>query len=172
MRIGVLALQGGFKEHLLKFSEINVNAAEVRNRQDLHNCDALVVPGGESTAIIGLLFPEVFDWIKQGMPYMGTCAGAIILASVKPEMFEVERNAYGSQMSSFISDVSFDNKIFEGVFIRAPKLRPRNASVIANVGDDVVGVRDNKQIAFSFHPELTTSPIIHNFFIDVVLEKI
>jgi len=188
MRVGVLALQGDFREHLFALEECGVNASIVRRPSELSEVDALVLPGGESTAIANLarsfeMFEPLKSRISSGMPVYGSCAGMILLAdrvldaAVGQETFgglniTVRRNAFGSQVDSFETDLDFagiTNSPVRAVFIRAPWVESvgPEVEVLATL-DHAVAVRQGALLATSFHPELTGDNRIHRYFIESV----
>ena len=188
MRVGVLALQGDFREHLFALEECGVNASIVRRPSELAAVDALVLPGGESTAIAKLarsfeMFEPLKARIASGMPVYGSCAGMILLANrvldaaVGQETFggldiTVRRNAFGSQIDSFETDLDFSgitNPPLRAVFIRAPWVESVGPAVevLAKL-EHAVAVRQGALLATSFHPELTGDNRIHRFFIESV----
>lgn len=188
MRVGVLALQGDFREHILALEECGVSASIVRRPSELAAVDALVIPGGESTAIANLarsfnLFEPLKRRVSSGMPVFGSCAGMILLADrvldagAGQETFggldiTVRRNAFGSQVDSFETDLEFTgitSPTVHAVFIRAPWVESvgLNVEVLATL-DHAVAVRQGALLATSFHPELTGDNRIHRFFIESV----
>lgn len=194
-RIGVLALQGDFREHVKSLKDAGaVSVTLVKTPQDLETIDALVIPGGESTAISKLAVAfEVLEpiraLIKKGMPVYGSCAGLIMLATrvidgrSDQQTFggldiSVRRNAFGRQVDSFEADLNaplFGAEKMKAVFIRAPWVEEHSKSVevLAEIesGENkgaVVAVKQGNVIATSFHPELTSDLRIHKFFIDLV----
>ena len=188
MRVGVLALQGDFREHLFSLEECGVTPSVIRRPHELANVDALVLPGGESTAIANLARSfEMFDPLKSriasGMPVYGSCAGMILLAdrvldaAIGQETFggldiTVRRNAFGRQVDSFESDLEFKgitNPPVRAVFIRAPWVESvgQDVEVLATF-DQAVAVRQGALLATSFHPELTGDNRIHRYFIESV----
>jgi 5'-phosphate synthase pdxT subunit len=191
MRIGVLALQGDFREHLLATKECGLEALAIRRNEELAEVDALILPGGESTTIAQLaqtfgLFSDIKNRISNGMPVYGSCAGMILLAdrivdgAVGQETFggidmTVRRNAFGRQVDSFESDLNFAGEQMRAVFIRAPWVEQVSASVeiLAQVmGENgvahPVAVRQGPLFATSFHPELTGDLRVHRYFFDQV----
>ena len=190
LRIGVLALQGDFREHIAALGRLGVEAAEVRLPEELADISGLIIPGGESTtigrlaSIYGLLDP-LRKAIDDGLPVLGTCAGLILLASAttgvdQPQLgvldATVERNAFGRQVDSFEAEleVSTFATPFPAVFIRAPwivKVGGR-VDVLASVPDPggiearPVFVRQGNILAISFHPELTDDDRIHGMLLD------
>lgn len=196
-RIGVLALQGDFREHLRMLTACGVEAVKVRTTQDLAGVDGLIIPGGESTTI-GMLIKRndlaepLTARLSQGMPVMGTCAGMILLASEvldgRPDQFSlaaidmtVRRNAFGRQVDSFEAtlDVDLPGPPLTAVFIRAPwveRVDPQVhilATVDAGDGTDrIVAVRQGHALATSFHPEVTDDTRFHRLLVDMVLEDV
>lgn len=191
MIVGVLALQGDFREHVAMLESIDSDTIEVRTPEDLERCDGLVIPGGESTTIgrlatrYGLIEP-IRQRCADGMPVFGTCAGMIFLASATTEGFQpqlgvldaaVERNAFGRQVDSFEADldVSGFNDPMHAVFIRAPWIDKVGAdvevlaSVVEPGGDEhPVLVRQGRILASSFHPELTGDTRLHQMLVDSI----
>jgi 5'-phosphate synthase pdxT subunit len=189
-RVGVLALQGDFREHLAALRATEVEGVPVRLATDLENVDALILPGGESTTMARLMEPALRDSIQRrvaaGMPVMGTCAGMILMARdvqdgrVDQEPLqlmdiEVRRNAYGRQIDSFEAEVQSQAIGGAGpaVFIRAPQLIEHGDSVeeLARHGDQVVAVRQGNRLALAFHPELTPDRRWHQYFLTFNGEK-
>ena len=191
MKIGVLALQGDFREHLLAAKQAGHAGLTVRRSEELAEVDALILPGGESTTIAQLartfdLFNDIKKRIADGMPVYGSCAGMILLAdrivdgAVGQETFggidmTVRRNAFGRQVDSFESDLNFAGEKMHAVFIRAPWVEELSNSVqvlsevIATDGKvHPVAVRQGSLFATSFHPELTTDLRVHRYFFDQV----
>jgi pyridoxal 5'-phosphate synthase pdxT subunit len=188
MKIGVLALQGAFIEHVRVIRELGAEAVEVRLAEQLKGLDGLVIPGGESTTILKLMHSfEIFGPLKQmiasGLPVLGTCAGMICLASrvfnshesvlepLRVMDIEVKRNAFGRQVDSFEIDLpvaDLDDRPFHAVFIRSPliqKVGPQ-VKVLAKLPDGViVAARQGNMIAASFHPELTADSRFHQYFL-------
>lgn len=192
MRIGVLALQGDVREHARSLSDCGVSASLVRRASELERVDALVIPGGESTTIAKLartfgIFDEISARIKNGMPTYGSCAGMILLANevldaiVGQETFggldvTVRRNAFGRQVDSFESDLTFNGMTqtpVRAVFIRAPWVENVGigVAVLAQVQGHPVSVRQGSIFATSFHPELTGDNRIHKYFVDSVCQQ-
>ncbi len=189
MKIGVLALQGAFIEHIHRLEKLGVEAPEVRLPQDLQDLDALIIPGGESTTIGKLAV--MYDLITplrrfaEEKPLWGTCAGMILMAKDigrdQPLLgvmdIVVERNAFGRQKESFTTNLYVSvlqegsSKPFPGVFIRSPRLVETRgkAEQIARLKDGTaVAAREGKLLATSFHPELTADTRFHQYFIDLV----
>jgi len=190
-RIGVLALQGDFREHLAVVTRLGPDAVPVRTPEELAGVDALVVPGGESTtigrlaSIYGLMEP-LRERLRDGMPALGTCAGMIFLGAattgpVQPQVgaldVVVERNAFGRQVDSYEAalDVVGWPEPLHAVFIRAPWIQKVGADVevLATVHDPgadeerAVFVRQDRILATSFHPELTGDTRIHEMLLEV-----
>jgi len=189
MRVGVLALQGAFREHILDLEALGASALAVRKPEQLEALDGLVIPGGESTAIAKLMRTYGFyDAIRArhegGMAVWGTCAGAILMATEIADALpdqeplrlmdaRVRRNAYGRQVDSFEADleVAHLGEPFPGVFIRAPLIERVSdaAEVLARHQGQIVAVRDGDLLATTFHPELTGDPRMHRYFLDSVI---
>ncbi len=189
MRIGVLALQGDFREHIAMLTGLGADAVEVRRPEDLAGVDAIVIPGGESTTIgklahrYGLIEP-MRQSIAGGTPALGTCAGMIFLASSTtgdPQHqlavldVVVERNAFGRQVESFEEDLDITgfDRPFRAVYIRAPWIHKVGADVeiLARSSDHPVMVRQGWILATSFHPELTADTRLHTMFLTLVGER-
>ncbi len=188
MRIGVLASQGAFAEHIAKLQELGIEAVPVRLPGELEGLRGLIIPGGESTTIGRLmrdyeLTAKIRELAGKGMAVLGTCAGMILLARDSSDSrFEplglmditVRRNAFGRQRDSFEAELSvptLGEKPFPGVFIRAPLIERVNgkAEVLATLaGGAIVGVREGKMLALAFHPELTDDLRFHRYFVDIV----
>jgi pyridoxal 5'-phosphate synthase pdxT subunit len=176
LRIGVLALQGAFREHVRALERLGAEAVEVRKPEDLEPLDGLVIPGGESTTIVQLAELYGLDEAIRSFraPIFGTCAGMIVLdrAHLGLADLEVDRNAYGRQVWSFEADVELagDDIPLHGVFIRAPRVRELgpNVEVVGEVGAEPVLVRDGRLLLATFHPELTDDLRVHARFLDLV----
>jgi len=180
MKIGVLALQGNFREHIATLAGLGVEAVEVRKPEQLAGLDGLVVPGGESTAIgrlIGLYsFEEPLR--KFAGPIFGTCAGMILMARdglIGQVDIGVDRNAYGRQVASFEADFPLkgEEKPLRGVFIRAPRVTDvgDGVEILAELEGDPVLLRQGRFLVASFHPELTDDNRVHERFLDLVREE-
>lgn len=185
--IGVLALQGDFDAHRRALERAGARAVQVRTADDLSAVDGLVIPGGESTAMLKLLdYENLFEPLRQfgtEKPIFGTCAGAILLASevLNPVQrsldlmnMTVERNGYGRQIDSRIAPVEIEGKTTEAVFIRAPIIRRvgPEAKVLASYLDAPVLVEAGRHLAATFHPELSTNGNpVHALFVNKVLEN-
>ena len=180
MIVGVLAVQGDFEKHIFALKKSGATPVEVRTRQELDQVDGLIIPGGESTTIIkmlksGNIFNDVKEFVKK-KPVFGTCAGSIILSKelANPDLetldainIKIQRNAYGTQVDSFIDNVAFNGREIEAFFIRAPKIVDHNGSieVLIRHRDDPVLVRQDNILACTFHPELTDDLSIHQYFL-------
>jgi 5'-phosphate synthase pdxT subunit len=184
--VGVLALQGDFREHLAVFASLGVDATPVKTPQALSAVDAIVIPGGESTTIgkmsvrFGLIDP-LRSSISDGLPVYGTCAGLIFLAASLSDGDQpllgaldvvVKRNAFGRQNDSFEAtlEIAGLDAPFDAVFIRAPWVEKvgGDVEVLASVADHPVMVRQERILATSFHPELTGDTRIHQMLLDMV----
>jgi pyridoxal 5'-phosphate synthase pdxT subunit len=179
MRVGVLALQGAFREHAQMLRSLGADIVEVRLPEQLEGLDGLVIPGGESTAIMRLARIYGLDEAirRYRGPILGTCAGMIVLdrGHLALADLEVDRNAYGRQVRSFEADVELagDPRPLHGVFIRAPKIRDAGSAVevLGELGWEPVLVRDGRLLLASFHPELTKDTRVHELFLDLVREE-
>jgi 5'-phosphate synthase pdxT subunit len=188
MRIGVLALQGDFGLHARALEKCGVEAVEVRKPLELDEVDGLVMPGGESTTLLKLMdawdfVPALEKFHSEGKPIFGTCAGLIILAREveSPKQFSlglidvtVERNAYGRQRESFEAHgtAKLDGQAIplEMFFIRAPRIRRvgPGVEVLAEHGGEPVMARQDRVLVATFHPELTDTTTVHQYFCDLV----
>ena len=176
-RVGVLAVQGNFREHLAMLRRLGVDAVEVRKPEQLQDLDGLVVPGGESTTFTRLMRLYGLDEAIRAFdrPILGTCAGMIVLDRDHLGLVDVEvdRNAYGRQVASFEANLSLagDDAPLRGVFIRAPRVRVTgDVEVLAEHEGEPVLVRDGRIIVASFHPELTEDTRVHELFLNSVRE--
>ena len=177
-RIGVLALQGAFREHVRALRAAGAEVVEVRLPEQLDGLDGLVIPGGESTTIAKLArLYGLEEAIRSfARPIFGTCAGMILLDRRHLGLADIEvaRNAYGRQVASFEADLELggDERPFRGVFIRAPRVRDigSRVEVLAELDGEPVLVRDGAVLAAAFHPELTDDPRIHERFLELVTE--
>ena len=187
-RIGVLALQGAFAAHAAALQRLGVSTAEVRVAADLEQCDALVLPGGESTTMSKLLetsqlFDPLAKRIAAGLPIFGTCAGMILLSkgiadgrsdqrSFAALDIDVQRNGFGRQRDSFETeiDVLGLDRAFHAVFIRAPRISRIGSEIetLATHGGEPVLVRSKTVMAASFHPELADDDRVHQLFLNMV----
>jgi 5'-phosphate synthase pdxT subunit len=178
LRIGVLALQGAFREHAAALRKLGAEVVEVRLPDELDGLDGLVLPGGESTTIMRLA--ELYGLEAAIRSYrgaiFGTCAGMIVLDREHWDVadLEVDRNAFGRQVRSFEADVQLaDDEIpLRGVFIRAPRIRDAGpeVEVLGELDGEAVLVRDGRLLLASFHPELTDDLRVHELFLQLVEE--
>jgi pyridoxal 5'-phosphate synthase pdxT subunit len=178
-RIGVLAVQGAFREHARVLRSLGADVVEVRLPEELVGLDGLVIPGGESTAILRLVrLYGLEEAIRRfGRPVFGTCAGMIVLDRRHLGLvdLEVDRNAYGRQVASFEADLAMagEEEPLHGVFIRAPRVRElgEGVEVLAEHEGEPVLVRDGRFLLASFHPELTDDTRVHERFLELVREE-
>ena len=189
VRVGVLALQGAFREHVLALEVLGVKVTAVRLPSQLAELDGLVIPGGESTAISKLMatyefYEPIVERVAEGMAVWGTCAGAILIAKnvvdgipdqrgLELMDIDVRRNAFGRQKDSFEVDLDFghlDSK-YPGVFIRAPRIERigPDVEVLSMHEHAIVAAREGRFMATSFHPELTGDPRVHRYFVESVI---
>ena len=190
MPIGVLALQGDFREHIATLEACGTDAIAVRTIEQLERCNALIIPGGESTVMQKLsasygLFEPIQKKIQSGFPVFGTCAGLIMLADEiidgipGQEGFgglsvSVRRNAFGNQLDSFEADLEFagiDGSPIHAAFIRAPIVERvgDGVEVLSKLADGrIVAVRSRNLLGISFHPEVTGEKRVHEYFLQMV----
>ena len=184
MIIGVLALQGDFDAHRRRLEELGADVVLVRKPAQLDEIDALVIPGGESSAFLKLLGKHGFEQLNKfvhAKPTFGTCAGAIMLARQVENPHQpglnaidmtIRRNAYGRQIDSTILEAStaLGGDPLEMVFIRAPRIEAvgSEVEVLAKRGDDPVWVRQGRVMAATFHPELSSDSRVHAEFLKLV----
>ena len=178
MRIGVLAVQGNFREHAAMLRGLGADVVEVRLPEQLDGLDGLVIPGGESTAIMRLIrLYGLEDAIRAfAGPVFGTCAGMILLdrAHLGLVDVDVERNGYGRQLASFEADLELgEGEPLRGVFIRAPRVTDTgpDVEVLASHGGVPVLLRQGRFLVASFHPELTADTRVHERFLELVREE-
>jgi 5'-phosphate synthase pdxT subunit len=191
MRIGILALQGAFAEHSQVIERLGAEAVAVRLPGQLQNLDGLIIPGGESTTMSRLmveyrLLQPLKHLAKAGAPILGTCAGLIVMAKSVPDFglqtlglmdITVQRNAFGSQVDSFEADLEMPvlgQPPFHAVFIRAPIIEAASSAVeiLARLPDGrAVAARQGSLLAVAFHPELTSDPRLHQYFLDIVASR-
>ena len=179
MRIGILAVQGDFREHAAMLRRLGADVVEVRKPEQLGDLDGLVIPGGESTAIMRLVriygLEEALRRFER--PVFGTCAGMILLGRDHLGLVDVSvrRNAYGRQVASFEADLTVDgeDELLRGVFIRAPRVAEAGpgVEVLAEHGGEPVLLRDGRYLVASFHPELTDDTRVHERFLAMVREE-
>lgn len=193
MKIGVLALQGAFREHVAMLRRMNVGAVEVRLPEELEGLDGLIIPGGESTTIgklateYGLIEP-IRAMVAEGKAVWGTCAGTIMMAKdvgMKQPLLgvmdvQVKRNAFGRQVDSFETDLKIPeiknggSTPFHAIFIRAPLIASvgENVQVLARLDDGtIVAARQGNLLATSFHPELASDTRFHEYFLESLANK-
>ena len=191
MKIGVLASQGAFAEHIKVLKQLDIEAVPVRLPDELKGVDGLIIPGGESTTISRLiaayhLEEEIRTLVKEGKSLFGTCAGMILLSkdisgnttkSLNLMDIRVKRNAFGRQRESFETDISvpaLGNEPYPAVFIRAPLIEQcgDGVKVLAKLNNGtVVAARQDKLLVTAFHPELTGDYRFHRYFLDMVSGK-
>ena len=179
VKIGVLAVQGNFREHAAMLQRLGVDSVEVRKPEQLEGLDALVIPGGESTTFMRLMRLYGLDEAVRTFegPILGTCAGMIVLdrRHLGAVDIEVDRNAFGRQVASFEADLALtgDSEPLRGVFIRAPRVREvgPGVEVLAELDGEPVLLREGRVIVASFHPELTDDTRVHERFLDLVREE-
>ena len=174
MKIGVLAVQGNFREHVAMLQRLGADAIEVRKPEQLAQLDGLVIPGGESTTFMHLMrLYGLEDAIRRfERPILGTCAGLIVLDREHLGLLDVDvrRNAYGRQVSSFEADLDLgDGDPLRGVFIRAPRVERtgEGVEVLAELEGEPVLLRQGRFLAATFHPELTDDARVHELFLDL-----
>lgn len=192
MKIGVLASQGAFAEHIAVLEKLHTEAVPVRLPGDLAGVDGLIIPGGESTTISRLmdaydLMGEIPARVKKGLPLFGTCAGMILMAkevtgngakSLGLMDIKVRRNAFGRQVDSFETALvipALGEIPFPAVFIRAPFIEQcqDGVTVLAELPDGTaVAARQGKLLVTAFHPELTEDPRLHQYFLDICSGKV
>ena len=192
MRIGVLASQGAFIEHIAALRQLKVEALPVRLARELNGLDGLIIPGGENTAISKLMLSsnlteEIKSLARKGMPIFGTCAGMIVLSTKNSDQdvaplgvmdIVVKRNAFGRQIDSFETELAIPvlgEKPFPAVFIRAPLIERANSNVerLARLADGtIVAARQGKLLVSAFHPELTDDLRFHQYFLDIVRRQV
>ena len=188
MKIGVLALQGAFVEHITVLQSLNVEAVPVRLHRELFDLDGLIIPGGESTTICKLIelfkFREPLERLaKDSFPIFGTCAGMVLLSRTAPGLpveplggidIVVKRNAFGRQVDSFQLDLQIPvlgEQPFQAVFIRGPyieKMGPKVQPLAHLPAGHVVAAREGKNLVAAFHPELTQDNRFHRYFLDII----
>ncbi|MFA7032862.1 MAG: pyridoxal 5'-phosphate synthase glutaminase subunit PdxT [Bacilli bacterium] len=189
MIIGVLALQGAFIEHQKILEKLGCETFTIRNKDDLNRkMDGLILPGGESTTMYGLLKElqmedKIKSLINSGLPTFGTCAGLLLLANqihnyesafLQTMDITARKNAYGKQLGSFITTADFsDKKNIPLVFIRAPYIERvgKNVEILSIVNGMIVAARQNNQLVTAFHPELTDDLTIHRYFLEMISQK-
>ena len=188
MKIGILALQGDFAEHINIIDKLGIQPIEIRQPAQLEALDGLIIPGGESTTMLKLmhsynLFQPIKELANNGLPIMGTCAGMVLLGKKvsNPDMntlslmdIEVKRNAFGRQLDSFETKIAIPllgDKPFPAVFIRAPLIDSAgpDVNIIGRLPDNkIVAALQGNILALSFHPELSNDSRIHRYFLEIV----
>jgi 5'-phosphate synthase pdxT subunit len=199
MRIGIIAIQGDVEEHVIALEKTLAEQREkgevvkIKHRGLVKSCDAIVIPGGESTTIGRLMeregiFPEIKEAVGEEKPILGTCAGMVLLAKEGDEKVaktgqpllglmnvKVKRNAFGRQRESFevLLKMSIFDEPFHAVFIRAPSITHAadSVEVIATLNGHIVAAKQRNMLALSFHPELTEDRRIHHFFLDLLYSQ-
>jgi len=192
MKVGVLALQGTFIEHIGMLEQLGVEAPPIRLPHELDTLDALIIPGGESTTMLRLmesfgLIQPIRELARDGLPLWGTCAGMVLLAkSISNYEMEtlnlmdmgIRRNAFGSQIDSFEVDLEIPpvgEEPFHAVFIRAPVVKEAKpgVKVLSRLPDGtIVAARQNRLLACAFHPEFTDDLRFHSYFLNMVNQKL
>ena len=178
MRIGVLAVQGNFREHVAMLRRLGADPVEVRKPEQLAGLDGLVIPGGESTTFMRLMRLYGLEEAVRGFerPILGTCAGLIVLDQEHLGLLDVDvrRNAYGRQVASFEADLDLAGEAepLRGVFIRAPRVgrTGEGVEVLAELDGEPVLLRQGRFLVATFHPELTDDTRVHELFLDSVRE--
>ena len=188
-RVGVLAIQGDFREHKILLERLGADVIEIRLSDQLDEVDGLIIPGGESTTIVQLI--DIYNMreklrervLGDGLPTWGTCAGMIVMAQklsdhrpdpLKLMNIEVSRNAFGRQVDSFETDLEIegmDGPPYHAVFIRAPVVDSigEGVKIISSLEDGrPVAVKQGHMLATAFHPELTDDPRMHKLFLRIV----
>jgi len=191
MRVGVLALQGTFIEHIDSLRQLGVEAPPIRLPRELDTLDGLVIPGGESTTMLRLmgsfgLIQPIRGMARDGLPIWGTCAGMILLAKdvANYEMetlglmdTRVKRNAFGSQVDSFEADLEvplLGEEAYHAIFIRAPIIEEAktDVTILSRLSDGtIVAIRQNQLLACAFHPEFTDDLRFHTYFLNMVNQR-
>jgi 5'-phosphate synthase pdxT subunit len=190
MKVGVLALQGAFREHIRMLKSLGAEAVEIRLPSELDEVDGLIIPGGESTTMRKLMADyrmvgTLREFAASGKPVFGTCAGLIVMAERlggrRQELLnlidiDVERNAYGRQVESREADISgevFGAEPFHAVFIRAPQILYTGPGVepLARYRGQVVLARQKNILVAAFHPELTDDTRVHKLFLQLFDRK-
>ena len=192
MRVGVLALQGTFIEHIDILRQLGTEAPPVRLPRELDTLDGLIIPGGESTTMLRLmdsfgLVQPIKNMARNGLPIWGTCAGMILLvkdvSNYEMETLglmdtKVRRNAFGSQVDSFETDLAIPlvgEEPFHAIFIRAPFIEEAKSGVkiLSCLPDGtIVAIRQNRLLACAFHPEFTDDLRFHSYFLNIVSQKL
>lgn len=189
LKIGILALQGAFIEHAKMIESLGADPCFIRNEDDFLNAfDGLILPGGESTVMGNLLqtlhlFSPIKKAIELGMPVFGTCAGLILLAKeiendsrryFSAMDITCRRNAYGRQLGSFCTNLSFASKDkIPAVFIRAPQIVSigKEVKVLSEIDRQIVAAKQKNMLVTAFHPELTSHNAVHHYFIEEMIKN-
>jgi len=191
MKIGVLAAQGAFAEHITILNRLDVEAVPVRLPEEMNGVDGLIIPGGESTAVSRLIDSYGLGGIIKsmagdGMPLLGICTGMILMStgisnngvrSMGLMNVKVKRNAFGRQRESFETELkipSLGEELFPAIFIRAPIIEEvgEGVDIMARLDNDtIVAVRQNRMLVAAFHPELTNDLRFHQYFLDIIKYK-
>ena len=193
--VGVLGIQGAISEQVISitnaFKKANIceKAVVVKQKKEIDEIDALIIPGGESTTILKMLYQSgLYDVIirrikERNLAIMGTCAGCILLAketddknheikSLEAMDMQIKRNAFGRQKASFEKDIDFKGfpQPYHAVFIRAPVITKvwGDCNILAKIDEKIVAARQDRFLALSFHPELTSDLRIHKYFLDMI----
>ncbi|MDR0490463.1 MAG: pyridoxal 5'-phosphate synthase glutaminase subunit PdxT [Oscillospiraceae bacterium] len=189
MRIGVLALQGAFVEHIDRLRDLDVEGFEIRNERDIRRpMDGFIIPGGESTVMNKLLrelnlFDPLLSLLRDRLPVFGTCAGLLLLAKSVSNLgvpgfatmdIAARRNAYGRQLGSFFAEADFVGLgRIPMTFIRAPYIESvdtgAGVKILAKTGGHIVAAIQGRQLVTAFHPELNANMSVHKFFLDEVV---
>jgi 5'-phosphate synthase pdxT subunit len=192
MKVGVLALQGTFREHIDILRQLGVEASPIRLPSELDTLDGLIIPGGESTTMLRLmesfgLIQPIREMARDGLPIWGTCAGMVLLAkSISNYEMEtlglmdmkIRRNAFGSQIDSFEADLEIPlvgEEPFHAIFIRAPIVKEAkpDVKILSRLPDStIVAARQNRLLACAFHPEFTEDLRFHSYFLNMVGQKL
>ena len=190
MKIGILALQGNYHQHKIVLDILGIQSLLIRNARELNGCDALIIPGGESTTISKQIDNNKLRLTLSNYaikhPIMGTCAGMIMLSSNESTDnmtplnimdFKVKRNAWGRQVDSFSANINLnfdENRPFHAVFIRAPKISNigKDVHVLASYNNEPILITNGKHVVSTFHPEMGEDCRIHEYFINNVDETI
>ncbi|MCQ2962280.1 MAG: pyridoxal 5'-phosphate synthase glutaminase subunit PdxT [archaeon] len=192
VKIGILNLQGAVSEHYdmtknaVKNLGLNIDVESVRYSEDVKTCDGIIISGGESTVIGKLIQKRGINTVikEKNIPVFGTCAGMVLLGK-KTDLDQpliglmditVKRNIYGRQKDSFEAPIKIFGQNYSGVFIRAPAIESYdktkdNIEVLAEYDGEIIAIKQEHNIAISFHPELTDDTLIHEYFIKEVLNK-
>ncbi|MDD5539691.1 MAG: pyridoxal 5'-phosphate synthase glutaminase subunit PdxT [Candidatus Neomarinimicrobiota bacterium] len=181
IKVGVLGLQGAFQRHIEIINSLGAEAIDIRYKDQIEGCHGLIIPGGESTTMSKLIDEMNLRESLEKFPGMifGTCAGAILLSEdgadprvtpLRRTPVKVMRNAYGRQIESFVENISlsFNDKPFKAVFIRAPKFNniDSSAEILGHLNGTNVLIRSGNNLLATFHPELTDDPRIHQYFLN------